>query len=132
MLIHSVQFSDNLLKRLKNYEMVIPFMVDDRGKFLSYDVRHDNVVKRWKRDTTEAMETQIFYNITVFGKQFNFNLRINQRLYSRRYSVEVWGQNGSRRQTNAWLNCHYIGQSLYPAVSTAAISNCYGLVSLCL
>ncbi|KAJ8306539.1 hypothetical protein KUTeg_017084 [Tegillarca granosa] len=107
--------------------MVIPFMVDDRGKFISYDVRHDNVAKRWKRDTTDPTKAQLFYNITVFGKQFNFNLRINQRLYSRRYSVEVWGQNGSRRQTNAWLNCHYTGQSEYPAVSTAAISNCYGL-----
>ena len=123
--------SDALLMRLKHFEMVIPIQVDKDGLFVSYalsPVTHDRV----KRDTYSSLyPSRAFYNVSVFGKEFHFHMKRNDKLTSQLYRAEVRSANGIYQTPTREANsCHYIGYSKEPHLSQAAISNCFGLVSI--
>lgn len=134
--------SDTLLQGIREYETFIPQTVDHRGRFLSFHVhgeRHETSnTARAKRDTrgqrdiiTGLSEYRIFYRFLVFGKEFHFDLTLNTDFIAPEFYTEVQGKDGIVTQSKDVSNCYYIGQSREPFISTAAISNCYGLVIYC-
>ena len=131
---------ENLLKGVKEYDMVIPKLVSRHGDFLSYDVTPPKlpVHSRYRRGVppqreilrnSDISEYRIFYRFYVFGKEFHFDLTLNTHLLSPDFSVEYLDQNGVPETSGPVSNCYYVGESRKPHMSTAAISNCYGLVS---
>ena len=114
-----------LLHTLDSYETVIPTLVDENGNFLSYNLTQPSYRNRMKRGTRKRMN-KVFYKLAAFGKEFHFELEQNDRLMSHGYGAELWGS--SQRKLAQTLNCHYVGYSRQPHLSTAAISNCFGLV----
>ncbi|XP_069126594.1 A disintegrin and metalloproteinase with thrombospondin motifs 6-like [Argopecten irradians] len=127
--------TDRLLNKLGKYEMVIPVLVDETGKFLSYNVKHHKNPKHRKRRSTNGNEGsstpeplhRIFYKLSAFGKEFHFDLKLNDKLLSTGYEAEVWTNDGRRNFVDRKRNCHYTGYSREPFTSIAAISNCFGL-----
>ncbi|XP_061197247.1 A disintegrin and metalloproteinase with thrombospondin motifs 6-like [Saccostrea echinata] len=120
-----------LLKRIGHYEMVIPTLVDENGRFLSYNVFHEsrqNQTRRTRRELSRgANPSPVFYRISAFGQEFHFKLEINRGLFSRTFYVGSLGDQGEELEMDTKLNCHYVGYSSEPHVSTAAMSNCFGL-----
>ena len=124
-------FSAALLKRIGQYEMVIPTLVDENGRFLSYSVSHFDGQGRTRRDLdSQSNPPIIFYRINAFGLEFHFKLQINSELFSRSFSAGAFGDGGEEHSVDTSENCHYVGYSASPQKSTAAISNCFGLVNI--
>lgn len=110
--------------------MVIPTLVDEDGRFLSYNVSNYDSQGRVRRDlTNQENPSTVFYRISAFGQEFHFRLQINRELLSRSFSVGAFGNDGEEHSVNIRRNCHYVGYSRRPHESTAAISNCFGLVN---
>lgn len=130
-------FSDRLLNKLGKYEMVIPVLVDEEGKFLSYNVKHKYLKRRKRRSVHDYEDlrepetpSRIFYKLSAFGKEFHFDLKLNEKLLSSAYKAEVWTKDGRRGFVPRKRDCHYVGYSREPSLSMAAISNCFGLVCI--
>ena len=128
---------------MKEYETIIPQLVNEKGAFLSLNVQKQDGVgtnSRRKRGAShdqreiirdsDISEYRIFYRFSVFGKEFHFDLTLNTHFLSSDFHVEYHDQVGVLETSGSVANCYYIGQSREPFISTAAISNCYGLVSL--
>ncbi|XP_050400756.1 A disintegrin and metalloproteinase with thrombospondin motifs 6 [Patella vulgata] len=133
------QQTDDLLNQLTDYQTVIPTLVDEQGHFLSYDVRQGNVLRRSRRSTAFSPKSdnslhqsnpgkwRVFYKLSAYGKEFNFNLTLNLKLLSKNFVVENWYKKGAEKHLDTLYDCHYTGYSSGPYRSRAAISNCMGL-----
>lgn len=141
--------SDELLDRLHHYELVVPNMVDEEGKHLTYDVTHDSPhLKRKRRDTSNLYTSEkedenfdgsenllpdrtVFYKLRAFGQDFQFHLTLNPDLVSPTYSVEYWDDSGVESSHHLLKDCHYVGHLGQGQLvqSRVALSNCMGLVS---
>ena len=116
--------------------MTIPKLVTEDGHFVSYNIRGSLNTRR-KRDASnsnegivsEISEYRIFYRFFVFGKEFHFDLQLNTEFMSPDFLVEYHDKDSIIDTSDYVSNCYYIGQSRDPFISTAAMSNCYGLVS---
>lgn len=87
---------------------------------------------RFQRDTEElpreAANQHIFYNVTVFGREFHFRLRLNSKLVAPGATVE-WQEDSNITYTEPLLgNCLYVGDITDLPNASVAISNCDGLV----
>ena len=133
--------SDNLLSGLQEYQTIIPEVVTKNGNFLSYKVQRNHSTgsaNRNRREThrnqqeilkdSDISEYRIFYRFSVFGKEFHFDLTLNTELLSPGFYVEYQDKEGVLGTSDSISNCYYTGQSREPFISTAAISNCNGLV----
>lgn len=77
----------------------------------------------------EAANEQIFYNVTVFGREFHFRLRPNSRLVAPGATVE-WQEDSEETHIEPlYGNCLYVGDITDLPNASVAISNCDGLVS---
>ncbi|KAH3741909.1 hypothetical protein DPMN_048639 [Dreissena polymorpha] len=135
-----VFFADVLFQSISSYETIIPHVVDEHGDFLSYNV-HQSRVRRAARGRVEATsqseiidgsdisEYRIFYKFSVFGKEFHFDLTLNTDFLAPGFVVEYQDRRGVIGTSGTVANCYYVGQSRTPIISTAAISNCNGLVT---
>ncbi|KAF7249264.1 A disintegrin and metalloproteinase with thrombospondin motifs 2 [Varanus komodoensis] len=122
---------DHILRDLNEYSLVIPTSTDSEGMFLS------NVVsgvskRRLRRDTGNltraATSEQIFYNVTVFGRELHFRLRPNSRLVAPGATVE-WQDDFNITYTEPLSgDCLYVGDIADLPNASVAISNCDGLV----
>ena len=126
--------SDLLLNNLQSFETFIPETVDLHGNFLSYHVKPPSRKRRSAKsgsqiiDDSDISEYRIFYRFSVFGKEFHFDLTLNTDFLAPGFQVEYQDRKGVIGKSSAVANCYYVGQSRKPFISTAAISNCYGLV----
>jgi thrombospondin motif-containing protein 6 len=133
--------SDTLLSSLQEYQTILPEVVTENGEFLSYRVQRNHSTGSAHRNRREARRNQqeilensdiseyrIFYRFSVFGKEFHFDLTLNTELLSPGFYVEYQDREGVLATSDSISNCYYTGQSREPFISTAAISNCNGLV----
>ncbi|MBN3302591.1 ATS3 metalloproteinase, partial [Amia calva] len=121
---------DSLQGLLGEYGVVTPISTDADGRFLSRDLSADNGRRRWKRDSTEGPRDRLFYNVTVFGREFHLRLRLNSRLVAPGAKIE-WQEDSNRtRSEPLHADCLYVGDVTDMEGATVAISNCDGLVSV--
>nr|XP_029507228.1 A disintegrin and metalloproteinase with thrombospondin motifs 3-like [Oncorhynchus nerka] len=76
---------------------------------------------------------QLYYNVTVFGREFHLRLRHNARLVAPGAKME-WhddddGNGTATRSEPLQGDCLYVGDVTDTPGTTVAISNCDGLVS---
>uniref|UniRef100_A0A8D2IXL3 ADAM metallopeptidase with thrombospondin type 1 motif 2 n=1 Tax=Varanus komodoensis TaxID=61221 RepID=A0A8D2IXL3_VARKO len=124
---------NHILRDLNEYSLVIPTSTDSEGMFLS------NVVsgvskRRLRRDTGNltraATSEQIFYNVTVFGRELHFRLRPNSRLVAPGATVE-WQDDFNITYTEPLSgDCLYVGDIADLPNASVAISNCDGLAGM--
>lgn len=148
-----VLFPDSLQHVLGEYGLVRPISVDAEGRFLSHAVSAGRTAggqprRRWRREvgvgydeweghrgTGEneepvARQERLYYNVTVFGREFHLRLRHNARLVAPGAKVEWHDDSDSTRRSEPVLHdCLYVGDITDAPGATVAISNCDGLVS---
>uniref|UniRef100_A0A8C0UL25 ADAM metallopeptidase with thrombospondin type 1 motif 2 n=1 Tax=Cyanistes caeruleus TaxID=156563 RepID=A0A8C0UL25_CYACU len=113
--------------------LVIPTSTDSEGRFLSHLVSGPPKA-RFKRAVEdlqhEAANEQIFYNVTVFGREFHFRLRPNSRLVAPGATVE-WQEDSEETHIEPlYGNCLYVGDITDLPNASVAISNCDGLAGM--
>nr|XP_026647205.1 A disintegrin and metalloproteinase with thrombospondin motifs 2 [Zonotrichia albicollis] len=126
-------YKDSILRNIEEYSLVIPTSTDSEGRFLSHLVsgppkaRFRRAVEDSQR---EAANEQIFYNVTVFGREFHFRLRPNSRLVAPGATVE-WQEDSEETHIEPlYGNCLYVGDITDLPNASVAISNCDGLAGM--
>lgn len=122
--------------------------MDAEGRFLSHGVSAGRVVggqprRRRRRDVGigpdeweepkgehVADRERLYYNVTIFGREFHLRLRHNTRLVAPGAKME-WHDDGdsARHMEPLHADCLYVGDISDSPGATVAISNCDGLVS---
>ncbi|XP_035265429.1 A disintegrin and metalloproteinase with thrombospondin motifs 2-like isoform X3 [Anguilla anguilla] len=159
----------SLQQVLGEYGLVRPVSTDAEGRFLSHVVSAGRSGgqprRRWRRETgaaehrgTEQEEEdneedeeegrggggggRLFYNVTVFGREFHLRLRQNARLVAPGAKVEwqddddggVGGGGGGggegTRSEPLRADCLYVGDVSGVSGASVAISNCDGLAGM--
>uniref|UniRef100_A0A8C9NC11 ADAM metallopeptidase with thrombospondin type 1 motif 2 n=1 Tax=Serinus canaria TaxID=9135 RepID=A0A8C9NC11_SERCA len=122
-----------VIRNIEEYSLVIPTSTDSEGRFLSHLVsgppkaRFRRAVEDLQR---EAANEQIFYNVTVFGREFHFRLRPNSRLVAPGATVE-WQEDSEETHIEPlYGNCLYVGDITDLPNASVAISNCDGLAGM--
>lgn len=144
---------DSLQHVLGEYGLVKPISVDAEGRFLSHAISAGRVAggqsrRRWKREVGEGSnewegpsgakenrehlshQERLYYNVTIFGREFHLRLRHNARLVAPGAKMEWHDDSDSIRYSEPLHDeCLYVGDITDSPGATAAISNCDGLVS---
>lgn len=125
--------TESLQGTLGEYGLVTPISTDSEGRFLSHAVSAAHGRRRSRRDTEgsshEPRSDRLFFNVTVFGKEFHLRLRLNSRLVAPGAKIE-WQEDTNVTRTEPLLgDCFYVGDITDVQGASVAISNCDGLVS---
>lgn len=77
-----------------------------------------------------ARQESLYYNVTVFGREFHLRLHHNARLVAPGAKIEWRDDSDSTRHSEPLHDeCLYVGDITDTPGATVAISNCDGLVS---
>uniref|UniRef100_A0A8C7KKX5 ADAM metallopeptidase with thrombospondin type 1 motif 2 n=1 Tax=Oncorhynchus kisutch TaxID=8019 RepID=A0A8C7KKX5_ONCKI len=114
---------------LGEYGLVRPVSVDADGHFLSHAVSAGLV-----GEDGGPRHRQLYYNVTVFGREFHLRLRHNARLVAPGAKME-WhdddDSNGTATRSEPLQgDCLYVGDVTDTPGTTVAISNCDGLAGM--
>ncbi|KAJ8254644.1 hypothetical protein GJAV_G00195380, partial [Gymnothorax javanicus] len=138
---------DSLQHVLGEYGLVRPVSTDAEGRFLSHAVsrgQSGGQPRRRRRREAGAMEEEeqeeepqerIFYNVSVFGREFHLRLRHNARLVAPGAKVEWQDDSGDgdgeiKRSEPLHSDCLYVGDVSGEREASVAISNCDGLAGM--
>lgn len=123
---------DHILRNIEEYRLVVPISTDSEGRFLS-NLVSGSPKGRFRRDAEDVQHEDsnqlLFYNVTVFGREFHFRLRPNSRLVAPGATIE-WQEDSDMTHIEPLHgNCLYVGDITDLPNASVAISNCDGLVS---
>ncbi|XP_029020549.1 A disintegrin and metalloproteinase with thrombospondin motifs 2-like isoform X2 [Betta splendens] len=145
---------DSLQHVLGEYGLARPIRVDAEGRFLSHAISAGRVVggqsrRRRRREVgggndewegprgaeddqePPARRDRLYYNVTVFGREFHLRLRRNARLVAPGAKMEWRDDNDSTRQYEPLHDdCLYVGDITDAPGASVAISNCDGLAGM--
>ncbi|XP_041442078.1 A disintegrin and metalloproteinase with thrombospondin motifs 2 [Xenopus laevis] len=133
--IHTLYISsdkDSLLKKLEEYSLVTPVSTDSNGKYVSHTVTKQET-NRFRRDAGILEKTsgeRIYYNVTVFGKEFHLRLRVNSKLVAPGATIEWEDEANVTAIKPLNTNCLYVGDITGLPNASVAISNCDGLAGM--
>ncbi|XP_065128871.2 A disintegrin and metalloproteinase with thrombospondin motifs 14 isoform X2 [Paramisgurnus dabryanus] len=129
---HAAQSHGNISDKLSEFGLIVPFSSDAQGRFISHVLSTQaspNDRKRVKRDAPGTGQ-QLFFNVTVFGRELHLRLRANRRLVAPRAFVE-WQEDFQQRSTQRIHGlCVFTGDVTDVPKASVAISNCDGLAGL--
>nr|XP_015205093.1 PREDICTED: A disintegrin and metalloproteinase with thrombospondin motifs 2 isoform X1 [Lepisosteus oculatus] len=121
---------ESLQEVLGEYGVVTPVSTDAEGRFLSHTLSEGYGRRRWRRDSNEGPKERLFYNVTVFGKEFHLRLRLNSRLVAPGAKIE-WQEDSNMTRSEPLLgDCLYVGDVTDMEGASVAISNCDGLAGV--
>ncbi|XP_077103806.1 A disintegrin and metalloproteinase with thrombospondin motifs 2 isoform X2 [Siphateles boraxobius] len=134
---------DSLQHVLGDYGLVKPVLTDAEGRFLSHAVSvgpaDGQFRRRWRREAASADHAnhesggdaleQLYYNVTVFGREFHLRLRRNKRLVAPGAKME-WQESGGMHSEPLKSDCMYVGDITDIQGASVAISNCDGLAGM--
>ncbi|XP_071390063.1 A disintegrin and metalloproteinase with thrombospondin motifs 2-like, partial [Centroberyx affinis] len=147
---------DSLQHVLGEYGLVRPISVDAEGRFLSHAVSAGRAAggqprRRRRREAgagvgnderegqggigedeeRTARRDRLYYNVTVFGREFHLRLRHNARLVAPGAKMEWRDDSDSTRHSESLHDdCLYVGDVADTPGATVAISNCDGLAGM--
>uniref|UniRef100_A0A672LRR4 A disintegrin and metalloproteinase with thrombospondin motifs 3-like n=1 Tax=Sinocyclocheilus grahami TaxID=75366 RepID=A0A672LRR4_SINGR len=128
------------------YGLITPISTDAEGHYLSHllSANHKQRVKREVLEGSTQAVDRLFFNITVFGKEFHLRLHPNQRLVAPgamvewHDEIEIAGnetKNGTHserilRRELLKTDCTFIGDITDVPGTSVAINNCDGLAGM--
>ncbi|MEE6515313.1 hypothetical protein FKM82_023964 [Ascaphus truei] len=123
---------DSFLEKIQEYRLVTPISTDSEGIFLSNSVsKREN--GRFRRDTKEfckkSGDDKIYYNVTIFGREFHLRLSVNSKLVAPGATIEWEEDSNVTVKEPLHGNCLYVGDITDLPNASVAVSNCDGLVS---
>uniref|UniRef100_A0A8C1V3F2 A disintegrin and metalloproteinase with thrombospondin motifs 2-like n=1 Tax=Cyprinus carpio TaxID=7962 RepID=A0A8C1V3F2_CYPCA len=134
---------DSLQHVLGDYGLVKPVLTDAEGRFLSHAVSvgpaDGQFRRRWRREAALAdhahLESgrgtpeRLYYNVTVFGREFHLRLHRNTRLVAPGAKME-WQHSDGMHSKHLKSDCMYVGDITDIQGASVAISNCDGLAGM--
>ncbi|XP_026080784.1 A disintegrin and metalloproteinase with thrombospondin motifs 2-like [Carassius auratus] len=134
---------DSLQHVLGDYGLVKPVLTDAEGRFLSHVVSVGPAVgqirRRWRREVASADHAhhesgrgtpeRLYYNVTVFGREFHLRLQRNTRLVAPGAKME-WQESDGAHSKHLKSDCMYVGDITDIQGASVAISNCDGLAGM--
>ncbi|XP_059372003.1 A disintegrin and metalloproteinase with thrombospondin motifs 2-like isoform X3 [Carassius carassius] len=134
---------DSLQHVLGDYGLVKPILTDAEGRFLSHAVsvgpEDGQFRRRWRREAASADHAhheseggtpeRLYYNVTVFGREFHLRLHRNMRLVAPGAKMEWQGSDGMHSEPLK-SDCMYVGDITDMQGASVAISNCDGLAGM--
>ncbi|KTF83449.1 hypothetical protein cypCar_00041597 [Cyprinus carpio] len=135
--------TDSLQHVLGDYGLVKPVLTDAEGRFLSHAVSvgpaDGQFRRRWRREAALAdhahlesgrgMPERLYYNVTVFGREFHLRLHRNTRLVAPGAKME-WQDSDGMHSKHLKSDCMYVGDITDIQGASVAISNCDGLAQI--
>ncbi|KAM4748299.1 A disintegrin and metalloproteinase with thrombospondin motifs 2-like [Rhinophrynus dorsalis] len=124
---------DSLLEKIEEYSFVTPISTDSKGNFVSHAVtKRKNI--RFRRGAEDvnynSADDAIYYNVTVFGREFHLRLRVNSKLVAPGATIE-WDDNSTVTLIESLhKSCLYVGDITNLPRTSVAISNCDGLAGM--
>lgn len=109
-----------------DYVFVTPVEVDSEGAYLTHDVT------RQGRRSRRSLSSSRHYWISAFGQDMHLDLHPSS-VVGPGFTVQTLGSDGvaTSMADEAFHNCLYHGFIRNLSASSAAISTCSGLVSVC-
>ncbi|KAG8435132.1 hypothetical protein GDO86_013181, partial [Hymenochirus boettgeri] len=142
MTVDSVTSKESIAEKLNEYGVIVPFSTDRQGHYISHVVsaagnsrggltsNNPGQSQRVARSVPESDHRNLYYNVTVFGKQLHLRLKPNRHLVSYGATVE-WQEDFQRvSQGSLHAGCVYTGDITDMPGGTVAISNCDGLAGM--
>ncbi|XP_051529542.1 A disintegrin and metalloproteinase with thrombospondin motifs 14 [Myxocyprinus asiaticus] len=135
---HAAKSHGNLSGKLSEFGLIVPFSTDARGRFVSHVLSARASPTGRKRVPRDAPVTshaapngqQLFFNVTVFGKELHLRLRANRRLVAPGAAVH-WQEDFHEQATERMHgDCVFTGDVTDMPKASVAISNCDGLAGL--
>uniref|UniRef100_A0A672RKR2 A disintegrin and metalloproteinase with thrombospondin motifs 2-like n=1 Tax=Sinocyclocheilus grahami TaxID=75366 RepID=A0A672RKR2_SINGR len=134
---------DSLQHVLGDYGLVKPVLTDAEGCFLSHAVSvgpaDGQFRRRWRREAASADHAhhesrggtpeRLYYNVTVFGREFHLRLHRNTRLVAPGAKME-WQESDGTHSELLKSDCMYVGDITDIQGASVAISNCDGLAGM--
>ncbi|XP_016420433.1 A disintegrin and metalloproteinase with thrombospondin motifs 3-like, partial [Sinocyclocheilus rhinocerous] len=134
---------DSLQHVLGDYGLVKPVLTDAEGRFLSHAVSvgpaDGQFRRRWRREAASADHAhhesgggtpeRLYYNVTVFGREFHLRLHRNTRLVAPGAKME-WQESDGTHSELLKSDCMYVGDITDIQGASVAISNCDGLAGM--
>uniref|UniRef100_A0A9J7Z8H8 A disintegrin and metalloproteinase with thrombospondin motifs 2-like n=1 Tax=Cyprinus carpio carpio TaxID=630221 RepID=A0A9J7Z8H8_CYPCA len=134
---------DSLQHVLGDYGLVKPILSDAEGRFLSHAVSvgpaDGQFRRRWRREAASADHAhhesgggtpeRLYYNVTVFGREFHLRLHRNTRLVAPGAKME-WQESDGMHSEPLKSDCMYVGDITDIQGASVAISNCDGLAGM--
>ncbi|XP_076856662.1 A disintegrin and metalloproteinase with thrombospondin motifs 14 isoform X2 [Brachyhypopomus gauderio] len=137
---HAAQSHANLSGKLDEYGLIVPFSTDASGRYISHVLSATGAPsppgrKRVARSTrvTSSLTLgaqELFFNVTVFGKELHLRLRANKRLVARGAFVEWHEDFTEKAKERMQGDCVFTGDITDMPEASVAISNCDGLAGL--
>lgn len=89
----------------------------------------DRIKGSWRGRGYREKEIELFYNVTVFGRELHLRLWPNWHLVAPAATIEWWEESGQKHsQQIGDAGCFYTGEVSNMEDTSVAISNCDGLV----
>lgn len=109
-----------------DYMFVTPVEVDSEGGYLTHDVT------RRSHRSKRSLSSSLHYRLSAFGQDMHLDLHPSS-VVGPGFSVQMLGADGIATVMNdaGFHNCLYQGFIRNLSASSAAISTCSGLVSVC-
>ncbi|KAG2455697.1 A disintegrin and metalloproteinase with thrombospondin motifs 2-like [Polypterus senegalus] len=125
---------DSLRDIIQEYGVVSPVRTDSEGRFVSHSVSAAPAERRSRRDTEGSRAShdneRMFFNVTVFGKEFHLRLRLNSRLVAPGAKME-WQEDSNVTHSEPLVgDCLYVGDITDVQGASVALSNCDGLAGI--
>uniref|UniRef100_A0A8C1ZF26 ADAM metallopeptidase with thrombospondin type 1 motif, 2 n=1 Tax=Cyprinus carpio TaxID=7962 RepID=A0A8C1ZF26_CYPCA len=108
---------------LGDYGLVKPILSDAEGRFLSH------AVSVGPADGQFRTPERLYYNVTVFGREFHLRLHRNTRLVAPGAKME-WQESDGMHSEPLKSDCMYVGDITDIQGASVAISNCDGLAGM--
>lgn len=132
------EFLERFASLGQEYGLVTPLRTDARGRFVSHLVsgtaarrKRQSGPESWSVDAGEAHAKlhPLFFNVTVFGQNWQLRLKPSNRLLAPGAVVE-WQEDERNHTEPLNRDCIYTGGINHIAGATVAISNCDGLAGM--
>ncbi|XP_041672068.1 A disintegrin and metalloproteinase with thrombospondin motifs 14 [Cheilinus undulatus] len=149
--IYAAETQEKLSGKLSEYGLIVPFSTDSHGRYISHVVSVGSGSKsdaaagasdsgsRRRRvargapempSVTPGSAQQLFFNVTVFGKELHLRLRANRRLVAPGAFVEWQEDFVEKSKERIHGDCVFTGDVSDMPEASVAISNCDGLAGL--
>ncbi|XP_069055393.1 A disintegrin and metalloproteinase with thrombospondin motifs 2 [Pleurodeles waltl] len=124
---------ESLLGKVEEYQLVTPRTTDAQGRGVPH-CGGTSAGGRFRRDADtgphQSTNKELFYNVTVFGRELHLRLRPNSRVVAPGARVEWQGDANVTRSEPIHGDCLYVGDITDLPNASVAISNCDGLAGL--
>ena len=129
-------FSDEFLRSLDDYDIVVPARVTEIGNHLTYEINPKHSLRRRSADLNVQSDENIHYNIKINNENHTLKLKHNKNLIAPSMVVETMRSHFKNVSDSSFKflderkrHCHFHGDIANLPGTKVAVGLCNGMVS---